>query len=549
MKRWFFPLLIFLPLINGNGRLSQHLQCSSLEEESEITCSGFGYRDGKCHACDCCPACWTCVELHAYGCPERNGLSLQNHTVDLGSFAVGDSVYWSIASDTNLKRTKNSNLIALSGWLQCAAFPSLPSGLTFSDDGILSGVLRPHENEYGEVLFFAMSVQTWRQQIVQRLELRFTVKRNGKDEDGGSVEIQANDREAYEEDFIQNAMAERKAEREAHAHLTSAFRSYQMYYEERRLGHSECIGRMAASLSGVKNVLDAHPRLGGGAFWVWLGALHMNLHKLLENVLPECELYLGLGLLFPPSPASLDDARLNLEGCLAKRKLEAAKFLYLEGLQLMEAGSWGAAEKTLAHAAQLKDGWGWGVNNGEIWVARSAALIVIYCRQLVASAEGADATEVELVAELSAGVRGSEESNPIVGGGASMLDEAAATLQLAFSRQPDLPWTRHNMAAVDRFQTLAHELRGKGGILAGEVAEFTKKTKDWCKEALKHAQPKPRPSYTPSSLPPGASNMQSLPASPSFSSSSSSLPMSSLLLPTTPWTNSSRQRVCPLSHS
>ena len=45
----------------------------------------------------------------------------------------------------------------------------------------------------------------------------------------------------------------------------------------------------------------------------------MNIHKLMANVLLECELYLGLALLFP-SPAVNKDARQNLDGCLAKRK-------------------------------------------------------------------------------------------------------------------------------------------------------------------------------------------------------------------------------------
>ena len=49
----------------------------------------------------------------------------------------------------------------------------------------------------------------------------------------------------------------------------------------------------------------------------------MNVHKLMANVLLECELYLGLALLFP-SPAVNKDARQNLDGCLAKRKLEVS---------------------------------------------------------------------------------------------------------------------------------------------------------------------------------------------------------------------------------
>lgn len=62
-------------------------------------------------------------------------------------------------------------------------------------------------------------------------------------------------------------------------------------------------------------------------------------------------------------------ANANLNGCMAKRKLEAAKFLFMEGLHLILQDRWSEAAPLLQKACDAKDGWGWGVNNGEIFVA------------------------------------------------------------------------------------------------------------------------------------------------------------------------------------
>ena len=43
----------------------------------------------------------------------------------------------------------------------------------------------------------------------------------------------------------------------------------------------------------------------------------------------------------------------------------------------MMRGEWAAAAETLRLAADKKDGWGWGVNNGDIWIAESAARLVL----------------------------------------------------------------------------------------------------------------------------------------------------------------------------
>ena len=49
----------------------------------------------------------------------------------------------------------------------------------------------------------------------------------------------------------------------------------------------------------------------------------MNIHKLMENVLLHCELFLGQVLLFTTEGREAQElAEENLKGCFAKRKLE-----------------------------------------------------------------------------------------------------------------------------------------------------------------------------------------------------------------------------------
>ena len=50
---------------------------------------------------------------------------------------------------------------------------------------------------------------------------------------------------------------------------------------------------MRADLRRLRDLLELHPRLDGGRWWAELGGFHMNIHKLLENALFECELFLG----------------------------------------------------------------------------------------------------------------------------------------------------------------------------------------------------------------------------------------------------------------
>ena len=54
---------------------------------------------------------------------------------------------------------------------------------------------------------------------------------------------------------------------------------------------------MLSELRRLRQLLERHPRLDGGLWWAHLGGFFMNVHKLLENTLFECELYLGHALL------------------------------------------------------------------------------------------------------------------------------------------------------------------------------------------------------------------------------------------------------------
>lgn len=221
--------------------------------------AGLGYRDGRCEECDCCPSCWTCVELHHYECAERNGLAVQLHAVvDLGTVAVGQEVSWAVA-------TAAPNASS-SGWLQCAAFPSLPAGLVFDDDGTLVGVVQHDPNKAGSsypVSFFAISTAGWAGGGggIQRLELRFTVAGNAPGADRQAV-----------------VDTGQKAEQVAHAALHAAFGAYKKW-EQQTLSHGAAVDTMVVELAKLKAVLDEHPRLGGGRFYMWLGGLHMNIHS------------------------------------------------------------------------------------------------------------------------------------------------------------------------------------------------------------------------------------------------------------------------------
>ena len=442
-----------------------------------------GYRDGRCAACDCCPRCWTCVELMHYGCAEKLGVTERREAAELGTFVPGQRIDWSTSAMIGFgsNSSSSSSSSSSSGWHQCAAVPALPAGLSFGDNGKLSGVLQfdPTRAEQYAVAFTAFHTRgfgfgvgggggvgvggggdsgviggggTAAQGELTRVELRFDVV--------GNLAPPLFD-------AVAEADADADAEAAAHAAASAAFGAYRAF-DEQRLPHSEATRRMRVELKRLQAVLERRPRAGGGRYWGWLGALHMNVHKLLENMLAECEVFLGFALRFPEAAAGIGGggareesaaqiARENLGGCYAKRQLEAAKFLWVTQLEAAqrEEVDWAAVEAVLLRAAAMKEGWGWGVNNGDIWMLLGAAQAV----------------------------RG-------------RLDEADATLALAHERSPSHPWTQANQRAV-------RELRAIGTAAADEEsrrarrAALVTETRSWCSQVLPAVRPNKRPGPLP----------------------------------------------------
>ena len=103
--------------------------------------------------------------------------------------------------------------------------------------------------------------------------------------------------------------------------------------------------RMLKELHELREHLQNYPRLDNGRWWAHLGGFHMNVHKLLENTLFECELYMGHALTFGDDEVR-QMAEQNLEGCYKKRRLEAARFMWIDGIKMMMKGEWNDAADT-----------------------------------------------------------------------------------------------------------------------------------------------------------------------------------------------------------
>jgi len=210
-----------------------------------------------------------------------------------------------------------------------------------------------------------------------------------------------------------------------------------------------------------------HPRL---YYWAQLGGYFMNIHKLLENTLFECELYLGHALTFGGAEVRRF-AEQNLAGCYQKRLLEAARFMWMDGAAQMMDGDWWAAVETLKLAAEMKDGWGWGVNNGDIWVAEAAARLV--CTAQLATCDGADA---DVAPQLDVAAR--------------LLEKAAARAAEGRSWNSGLeghPWASEMSSAVTQYRGL----RESGADATNWLDALKKRTMFWCAQVLAGAAPFP----------------------------------------------------------
>ena len=135
---------------------------------------------------------------------------------------------------------------------------------------------------------------------------------------------------------------------------------------------------------------------------------------------------------------------------------------------------WAGAKHTLELAASKKDGWGWGVNNGDIWISLGA---------------------VQLIEWGEAQVRDDAGSSSATMAG---LEEANATLQKAANRTATHPWTLANLRAVDELGAAYQQ--GTEGRTEFEVLlqGLIEETIRWCEDLLQYVRPKPRPERLPS---------------------------------------------------
>ena len=345
--------------------------------------------------------------------------------------------------------------------MQSPTLVRLPPGLHFSDDGALVGEVRfdPHRDPAYEVEFVAVSTACWDDPAVGlvRLEIRFVVEGNQPPE-GFDIDAFVHEQRAAQE----------SADRVLH-NLIDAWGQW----EQGELSNPDTCERMLADLAQLRHILGLHPRLDGGRWWALLGGFHMNVHKLLENTLFECELYLGHALTFW-EPEVRIRAEQNLEGCYQKRQLEAARFMWIDGVEQMMRGEWAAAARTLSHAAAKKDGWGWAVNYGDIWMAEAAARL-IHGAQLAArdGAEDGEASQwIEQVARL--------------------LDKSIERVEDAGAFGPGgHPWASELDAALASYSP--HEM---GFNVQQWLDAFESRTVYWCAQVLAGAPPfppKPRP--------------------------------------------------------
>ena len=341
---------------------SEKITIPNKNRQPNLSCSNYGlappyqsYRKGRCLCCNDCPKDWSYTELYSehYRCAERNNIKITHHKLEIGNYVIGDKI------DTNVRDSFGE----VKGFMQAPTLVRLPPGVTFSDDGSLVGKIEfdPYRNKSYDVNFVAVSTEYWDDDSIGiiRLEVDFTVEGNeppnGFDETG----------------FKENQVAARK---EA-THIVNKLNQVWNMWEIGRLDNKTTCSNMLSDLSELRDLLMINPRLDNGKWWGQLGGYHMNVHKLLENTLFECELYLGYSLTFGNNDVRFY-AENNLIGCYQKRLLEAARFMWYDGSELLLEDKWEEAIKIFQEAAVKKEGWGWAVNYGDIWVSEAVATMI-----------------------------------------------------------------------------------------------------------------------------------------------------------------------------
>ena len=412
------------------------------------------YRLGLCQGCEPYPRHWSSVELYSqhYRAAERHQLKVTHHTIELGTLGVGDF----------LNGSSTKGYPVQEGFLQCPTLVRLPPGIRFSDDGSLSGQIQfdPHRDTTYHVQFVAVSTSAWNDETIGlvRLEATFTVTDNTPPPTFDTDEFHTK---------------QERARTRANELVRSVWHAWQQWEQGTRNNRETC-DEICAMLGGLRNLLEEHPRLDDGMWWAQLGGFYMNVHKLLENTLLECELYLGHALTFGNSKVR-QMAERNLEGCYQKRLLEAARFMWMDGLKLMMRGAWSDAVETLESAASKKDGWGWAVNYGDIWLSEAAARII---HGVERASRGAQNTGGDQMWQSEA---------------AKLLEKGVARSDASGVFGPDVhPWASEIAEAL----TLYHDCVERGADVAEWLEAFQARTLYWCAQVLAGAPPfppKPRP--------------------------------------------------------
>ena len=334
----------------ANKALNSNLCCSDVATPFDYR----SYRKGRSQCCNDCPKNWSYAELYSehYHCADRNNVKITHHKIDLGTFKVGDSI----------NQHHDEFLQDKIGFLQAPTLVRLPPGVIFSDDGNLTGQIRydPHRDSQYDLDFVAVSTNQWNDEStgIIRLEIRFTINDN---EPPSSF-----DKSAFEQ--------QQNDARSSAAKLLQSLNQTWNTWEQRQSINQATCEQMLEDLSRLRELAELHPRLDNGKWWGHLGGYHMNVHKLLENTLFECELYLGYALTFGDNNVRFY-AEQNLKGCYQKRLLEAARFMWYDGIELMLHEQWNSAVAIFKSAYEKKDGWGWAVNYGDIWLSEAVALL------------------------------------------------------------------------------------------------------------------------------------------------------------------------------
>ena len=428
---------------NNNSTVNPNLCC----DKTSASPPQQSYRKGRCFCCNDCPKDWSYAELYSehYRCAERNNVKVTQHKIKLGTVNVGDSI----------SQKTDDFLLGKSGFMQAPTLARLPPGIIFSDDGTLSGEVRydPHRGARYDVDFVAVSTSEWNDDSVGliRLEIHFTVDANQAPSDFDSTAF---------------AKVEEDARSQA-AKLLNNLNETWAAWENRSLGNKETCQGMLEDLNRLRTLAEAHPRLDNGKWWGHLGGYHMNVHKLLENTLFECELYLGYALTFGD-----DDVRFyaeqNLNGCYQKRLLETARFMWYDGIELMLQSEWTAAIETFRPAYAKKEGWGWAVNYGDIWLSEAVAMMI----------QGAESA-----------------SNSTNGNEVKWIDKASKLIKKALSRATESgvfgpeghPWISEVNTALESYK----QLISAGQDRSEWLQELKSRTIYWCSQVLAGVFPFP----------------------------------------------------------